>query len=111
MDIYKILELNFPDHQWAMGEEYNSLEWDENNSVPKPSLMELTAIWDSAEFKVKVLNSSATNSRKDEILSQWPIHKQFEAITELHMDRPEKMDELVSFISSIKEKYPKSQTP
>jgi signal recognition particle subunit SEC65 len=110
MNIHKILELNYQNQQWAVGEDYDSLTWDEGNSILKPSREELETIWNSLEFKSKMQNDDANFHRKIEILSKWPIHKQFEAITEFHMNRTEKMNELISFINETKQKYPKTQT-
>ena len=36
------------------------------------------------------------------------VEKQFEAITEFHMERPEKLNQLMVDIQSIKDKHPKS---
>ena len=39
---------------------------------------------------------------------EWPMEKQFEAITEFHMDRPEKLNQLLDFINQVKSDTPKT---
>ena len=41
-------------------------------------------------------------------MNNWPIEKQFEAITEFHMGRPDKLNELIAFIEQVKIDLPKS---
>ena len=36
------------------------------------------------------------------------LEKQFEAITEFHMGRPEKLNDLIAFIEQVKIDFPKS---
>ena len=107
MDISKILSVFYRDQEWAIKEEdYEFLEWGESNSIPKPTLEELQDKWDNQRGEIDDLGIQQT--RKMEILSSWPIEKQFEAITEFHMGRPDKMDELVAHIQAVKDSHPKS---
>lgn len=108
MNIQRLLELKYPDQEWAIGDTYESLAWGEKNSKEKPSLEELTSLWSSSDLQLEIHNLEVIESRKTEILSSWPIHKQFEALTEFHMEKPGKLDELLSFVVAVKEKYPKS---
>jgi len=107
MDILKVLSVFYKDSAWTtVGEGYDGLNWDESNSLPKPTEEELQDQWDNHLSEME--NFEVRARRQKEILLTWPIEKQFEAITEFHMDRPEKMNELIDFIQEIKDKYPKS---
>ena len=86
--------------------EYESLHWGESNSIPKPPLEELTDKWENN--KTPIDEDEVQGQRQTEILASWPMERQFEAITEFHMDRPDKLNELIEHIESIKEKYPKN---
>lgn len=88
------------------GDDYDSLEWEDSNSIPKPTEEELTQKWEQNAALVQ--NNEVQRQRQIEILSSWPIEKQFEAITEFHMDRPDKLNDLIAHIQSVKDKYPKS---
>ena len=107
MDILKTLETFYPDYEWVdVNNDYDSLHWAEDNDIAKPSLEELEGKWENQRPKIDDLDIQKV--RQGEILAAWPIDKQFEAITEFHMDRPEKLNELISHIQSIKDKHPKS---
>ena len=107
MDILKTLEAFYPDYEWVdVNNDYDSLHWAESNDIIKPTLAELESKWENQRAEID--NLGIQNMRQSEILATWPIEKQFEAITEFHMDRPEKLDELVSHIESVKAKHPKS---
>ena len=107
MDILKVLEVFYPEHEWTIvNEGYESLDWSENNSIPKPTAEELEEKWE--HHKAPIDEKDVQRQRQLEIMAAWPMDKQFEAITEFHMDRPDKMNELVSYIESVKEKYPKA---
>ena len=107
MDILKILSTFYSDQSWTLvGEEYEGLDWDEDNAQSKPTLEELQEKWDNHRSKID--DADVQLVRQKEILISWPIEKQFEAITEFHMDRPEKMEELIAFIESVKGKHPKA---
>ena len=83
MDILQVLTTFYQEHEWvSKNNDYDSLYWSESKKIQAV--------------------------RQRETLSKWPIEKQFEAITELHMDRPEKMDELIAYIEQIKIDNPKS---
>ena len=107
MDILKILSTFYSEHEWVVkNNSYEDLYWNENNSITKPTLEELQSKLDnqSAEIDDKEIQIQ----RQKAILSQWPIEKQFEAITEHHMGRSEKLEALTGFIQQVKIQYPKS---
>ena len=107
MNIEKILKLRYSDSQWELvGNSYSGLNWLDN--ADKPTEEELQQIWDESNFSVEVSNDEAIENRKQKIISYWPIDKQFEAITENSMGRPEKLNQLNAFISGVKEEFPKS---
>jgi len=107
MDISKILEVFYAEHKWSLvGDDYEGLHWDEDNSISKPTLEELTDKWNSNQGSIQ--NVEVGYNRQLEILASWPMEKQFEAITEFHMDRPEKLNELISHIELVKENNPKT---
>ena len=107
MDILQVLTTFYQEQEWvSKNNDYDSLYWSESNSEPKPALEELQSKWDDQSSEID--NKKIQAVRQREILSKWPIEKQFEAITELHMDRPEKMDELIAYIEQIKIDNPKS---
>ena len=108
MNIEKILELRYADCQWELrGDSYEDLNWLDQES-PKPTEQELQDIWDNEVFTIEVSDSEAIENRKQKIISYWPVDKQFEAITENSMGRPEKLNELLGFISGVKEEFPKN---
>ncbi|MCP4393315.1 MAG: hypothetical protein GY804_03460 [Alphaproteobacteria bacterium] len=45
--------------------------------------------------------------RRKEILENWPVHKQLEAITEDALGNSELFDELLDFIEDVKTEHPK----
>ena len=99
MNIEKILELRYADCQWELrGDSYEDLNW-LDQETPKPTEQELQDIWDNEVFTIEVSDSEAIENRKQKIISYWPVDKQFEAITENSMGRPEKLNELLGFIS------------
>ena len=107
MNILKILETFYRDHSWNLvNDDYESLEWDENNSIPKPTLEELQDKWDNDRTPIE--NNQVNEERQVKILMEWPMEKQFEAITEFHMDRPEKLNQLLGFINQVKGDTPKT---
>ena len=107
MNILEILETFYSEHEWTIvNNDYESVHWGENNSITKPSLEELTDKWENN--KTPIDDKNAQRNRQEEILATWPMEKQFEAITEFHMERPEKMNQLMADILEIKEKHPKS---
>jgi len=107
MDIAKILELNYADCEWSLaGNSYVGLVW-QDQGVAKPNESELQETWDSQEFQGKLNNEEVLENRRRSILSEWPTHKQFEALTEAQMGRPEKLDELINYIKFVKEDNPK----
>lgn len=107
MDILKVLEVFYSEHEWTIvNDDYEGLVWSENNSAPKPTLEELEEKWNY--HKAPIDEQDVQRQRQVEIMAVWPMDKQFEAITEFHMDRPEKMDALVEYIEEVKQKYPKS---
>ena len=107
MNIEKILKLRYPDSQWELiGDSYSGLNWLDNTD--KPTEEELQQIWNESNFSVELSNDEAIEKRKQKIISYWPIDKQFEAITENSMGRPEKLNQLNAFISGVKEEFPKN---
>ena len=107
MDILKVLEVFYSEHEWvSVNNDYDSLHWAETNSAPKPTLEELQDKWDNQS--AEITNKDVQRVRQLKIISAWPMEKQFEAITEFHMRRPEKLDDLVDYIEDIKAKHPKS---
>jgi len=107
MDILKVLSTFYSEHEWVVkNNDYNGLYWSDENSASKPTLEELQDKWDNQSSKID--NKEAQVNRQKTILSKWPIEKQFEAITEFHMGRSEKLDELTDFIQEVKTQYPKT---
>ena len=107
MNITEVLETFYSDHQWLItNDDYDNLSWSEENSIAKPTLEELQDKWDNHSAPIE--NNSVQKKRQEEILSKWPMEKQFEAITEHHMDRPEKLNDLLDYIQEVKEGNPKS---
>lgn len=107
MDILKVLSTFYSEHEWVVkNNNYDDLFWGDTNSIPKPSLEELQEKWDNQSSEIN--NKDVQAQRQKVILSQWPMEKQFEAITEHHMGRSDKLNELIVFIEQIKSDYPKS---
>ena len=107
MNILKILETFYRDYSWNLvNDDYELLSWDENNSIPKPTLEELQDKWDNNRTPIE--NNQVNEERQVKILTEWPMEKQFEAITEFHMDRPEKLNQLMQFINQTKSDTPKT---
>lgn len=50
-------------------------------------------------------NNIMRDKRKDAILEKWPQHKQFEAITESMGGNAEKLEQLLRYIQSVRERY------
>jgi hypothetical protein len=106
MNITKILKTFYKEHDWvSVNDDYESLHWGESNSIPKPTLEELEDKWDNQGGEIE--NQDVQAIRQQEIIAVWPIEKQFEAITEYHMDRPEKLDQLIAHIEDVKQRHPK----
>lgn len=106
MNILKILETFYREHSWNLiNDDYASLDWGSSNSIPKPSLEELRDRWDNNRGPID--EKEIQEKRQIKILTEWPMEKQFEAITEFHMDRPEKLNDLIGFIKEVKEEDPK----
>tara|TARA_R100000808_G_C2150819_1_gene159675 strand:- start:859 stop:1182 length:324 start_codon:yes stop_codon:yes gene_type:complete len=107
MDILKVLETFYKEYEWVIGNnDYDSLHWGDSNDAPKPTLEELEEKWNNQKSEID--NVEIQKERQSEILANWPIEKQFEAITEFHMGRPEKLENLTSYIQSVKDKLPKN---
>jgi hypothetical protein len=107
MNITEVLETFYSDYQWLItNDDYDNLIWSEENSIAKPTLEELQDKWDNHSAPIQ--NNGVQKKRQEEILSKWPMEKQFEAITEFHMDRPEKLNDLLEHIEQVKENNPKS---
>ena len=108
MDISEILRTKYSDKEWVLeGRDYEALVW-RDSSAPKPTEQELSEIWDSEEFTIEASNDKTMSLRRKEIMTEWPYYRQFEALTEASLGRPEKLEELKNFIISTKEEYPKS---
>lgn len=50
-------------------------------------------------------NNIMRDKRKDAILEKWPQHKQFEAITENMVGNAEKLEQLLRYIESVRERF------
>ena len=59
-------------------------------------------------IQIRLENNQINEERQVKILMEWPMEKQFEAITEFHMDRPEKLNQLLDFRNQIKSDTPKT---
>lgn len=107
MDILKILSTFYSEHEWVVkNNDYDDLFWSDNNSIAKPTVEQLQDKWDNQSSEINDKDVQA--QRQKVILSQWPMEKQFEAITEHHMGRSDKLNDLMAFIEQIKSDYPKS---
>lgn len=107
MNIAKILEINYSHCEWSLaGNSYTGLVW-HDKETDKPNESELQEIWESQEFQDRLSNEEVVYNRKKDILSEWPVHRQFEALTEAEMGKREKLDELINYIKSVKENNPK----
>ena len=107
MNIAIILETRYADCEWSLaGNSYVGLVW-HDQVTPKPNESELEEMWASEEFQNELNNQEIIENRRKSILSEWPIHEQFEALTEAQMGRPEKLDQLINYIKSTKEQNPK----
>ena len=108
MNISDVLILKYSDKKWSLsGNSYEGLDW-ADNETPKPTYEELLEIWESQEFQDEIENENTINERRRKIMALWPLHSQFEALTEAAMGRTEKLEELKNFIISVKEEYPKN---
>ena len=106
MDISSVLILKYGDKKWSLsGNSYSGLHWADESA--KPTYEELIAIWESEDFRQEISDEEVVNSRRRKIMATWPLHKQFEALTEASMGREEKLEELKNFIISVKEEFPK----
>jgi hypothetical protein len=109
MNIEKILQLRYSAYKWTVvNNDYDRLIWNDSNEIPKPTYDELVAISDDIKYQNDLTDHNAINNRQKAIVEKWPVEKQFEAITESSMGRPEKLNELLAFISGVKEDHPKS---
>jgi len=107
MNILKTLKAFYAEYSWNLtNDDYDSLDWGSDNPTPKPSLEELEDKWENDRGPID--DKGVQEDRQIEILAKWPMEKQFEAITEFHMDRPEKLTELLDFIQQVKDANPKS---
>jgi hypothetical protein len=108
-DIEDILAHKYSEYQWSIkNNDYGTLEWSPENSIPKPSYEELIAHSEDGGVQTEIADEHAVDMRQSQIIDHWPITKQFEAITENAMGRPEKLNELNDFIMKTKEDFPKS---
>ena len=108
VDIEQVLEHRYSQYQWGIkNNDYDSLEWSANNDIPKPTYEELISHTENPEVEKAVSTESVINKRQTQILENWPIEKQFEALTENAMGRPEKLNNLINFITKTKEDHPK----
>ena len=108
VDIEQVLEQNYSQYQWGIRyNDYDSLTWSSNNDIPKPTYEELISHTENPEVEKAVSTENIINERQTQILEHWPIEKQFEALTENAMGRPEKLNNLIDFIIKTKEDNPK----
>ena len=109
VDIEQILETKYSDYQWSIkNSEYSTLQWSSSNEISKPTEEELLGHAENEEVKKTITDNEAVRQRQEQILNIWPVEKQFEALTENSMGRPEKLNELNNFILKTKEDFPKS---
>jgi len=107
MDILKVLSTFYKDYDWVVkNNNYEDLYWADGNDISKPTLEELQDKWDNQSSEIN--NKQVQVDRQKQIMNNWPIEKQFEAITEFHMGRPEKLNDLIAFIEQVKIDFPKS---
>ena len=52
MDITLILEKNYPNNTWSIGEDYQSLTWENTNPQSKPTEQELINFWPAVEAEL-----------------------------------------------------------
>ncbi|WP_417814045.1 hypothetical protein [Thalassospira alkalitolerans] len=57
------------------------------------------------------MSKSVARKRREEILSEWPVHKQLEAITEEKLGNPSKAAALAGHIKTVKGNNPKAGSP
>ena len=108
VDIEQVLEQKYSQYQWGIkNNDYDSLEWANGNDIPKPTYEELISHSENPEVQKAVDAEFVIDKRQTQILEHWPIEKQFEALTENAMGRPEKLNNLISFITKTKEDHPK----
>ena len=55
-----------------------------------------------------IINGGKVTLKNSKLLKKQTQEKQFEAITEHHMGRPDKLNELMAFIEQVKLDHPKS---
>ena len=109
MDIERILEIKYSQYQWGItNNDYDTLVWSSKNDIPKPSLEEITGHHEDEAFQSQHKDKEAIDNRKQAIIEQLPMEKQFEALTENAMGRPDKLNQLINFISGVKDSHPKS---
>lgn len=97
MDISQILQIKFPNSQWALsGNDYSGLEWLDN--APKPTEEQLLTLW--GDVKVELFNKNVEAQRQlayrqesDPIFFQWQRGESTE-------------QEWIAAIEKIKEKFP-----
>ena len=108
VDIEQVLEQKYSQYQWGIrNNDYDSLTWSSNNDIPKPTYEELISHTENPEIEKAVDEEKVIDKRQAQILEYWPIEKQFEALTENAMGRPEKLNDLMDFIIKTKEEHPK----
>ena len=108
VDIEQVLEQKYSQYQWGIkNNDYDSLEWANSNDIPKPTYEELISHSENPEVQKAVDTEFVMAKRQTQILEHWPIEKQFEALTENAMGRPEKLNNLINFITKTKEDHPK----
>mgnify|MGYP003111264890 CR=1 FL=1 len=109
MDIEHVLEVRFSQYQWSIvNNDYDRFNWADSNDIPKPTYQELESIYNENLFSKDSQDKVAIENRKKAIIEEWPVEKQFEALTEDAMGRPDKLNQLINYISGVKEEYPKS---
>ena len=108
VDIEQVLEQKYSQYQWGIkNNDYDSLEWANGNDIPKPTYEELISHSENPEVQKAVDTEFVIDKRQTQIFENWPIEKQFEALTENAMGRPEKLNNLINFITKTKEDHPK----
>ena len=107
MNLQRVLLYKYGNKSWSLrGDSYDGIIWTDTETE-KPTEQELLDVWESQEFSNAMGAQAAIEKRKEKILGSWPVHEQFEALTEASMGRTEKLEELKNFIISVKEEFPK----
>lgn len=78
MDIIKVLTEKYNMYLWKINKTYETLEWDENNSIPKPTLEELENAWTLLQSekpfeKLRVIRNALLTETDYMFTSDYPL--------------------------------------